>query len=72
MATGDFQNNESMVSRMAPDISRFSRKQFGKTGDGILMTMQVGGQMCSLGSAGKRAHDSDAGSDDITPFLFWR
>ena len=70
MATGDFQNNDSMVDRMAADISRFSRKQFGKTGDGILMAVQAGADMCHIGSAGKQVHDSDAGPDDMTPIPF--
>lgn len=71
MATGDFQNNESMVKRLAPDVSHFSRKQFNKTGDGILMVAAVGGLMCNNGSAGKQLHDSDSGPDDLTyvPFL---
>ncbi len=33
LATGDYQNNPSMVKRWCPDVSEFDKKQFDKTGD---------------------------------------
>lgn len=71
IATGDFQSNDSMMERFAPDVARFSRKQFNKTGDGILMVAAAGGQLCSMMGMGKQLHDSDSGPDDMTaiPFL---
>lgn len=60
LATGDYQNNDSLVARFSPDLSRFSKKQSNKTGDGILMCAAVGGQMVPVGHC-KQMHDMDAG-----------
>lgn len=59
LATGDYSNNNSMVNRYLGDISRFSRKQFGKTADGHLMAIAAGAHMVPPGHA-KQAHDADA------------
>ncbi|MEQ3362128.1 FAD-dependent oxidoreductase [Raoultibacter massiliensis] len=60
LATGDYQNNKSMISRFAPDLSRFTCKQTNKTGDGILMSAMAGGYMSPVGHS-KQMHDMDAG-----------
>lgn len=60
LATGDYQNNGSMISRFAPDLARFTCKQTNKTGDGILMSAAVGGYMTPVGHS-KQMHDMDAG-----------
>lgn len=60
LATGDYQNNKSMVSKFAPDLARFTCKQSNKTGDGILMSATVGGHITPVGHS-KQMHDMDAG-----------
>lgn len=59
IAAGDYQNNESLVSRWSPDVTRFGRKQTDRTGDGILMAMAAGAQMTPVNHA-KTMHDMDA------------
>lgn len=59
LATGDYQNNDSMVDKFSPDLSSFNRKQSGKTGDGILMSALAGGQLTPVGHC-KQMHDMDA------------
>ena len=46
LATGDYQNNIAMRRRYNPDTLNFDTKQSMKTGDGHLMAMAVGGQIC--------------------------
>ena len=68
LATGDYQNNPSMVRRWCPDVSEFDKKQFDKTGDGHLMAVTAGAQMENLGHT-KMLHDFDAGLMYEEPFL---
>ncbi len=60
VATGDYQNNESMVEKYLPDAARFARKQYNKTGEGHLMCMLAGGEMANVGHC-KQMHDMDSG-----------
>ena len=59
LATGDYSNNNAMVDHYLGDISRFDRKQRGKTADGHLMAIAAGAHMVPLGHA-KQVHDADA------------
>ena len=70
LATGDYQNNDSMLSKYAPDLVRFTKKQMNKTGDGMLMAMGVGATMTPVGHS-KQMHDMDAAPMAMTgiPFL---
>ena len=68
LSTGDYQNNESLVERYCPDIVGFDRKQSGKTGDGILMAMQVGAGMVQVGHC-HMMHDFDSGPMASVPFM---
>ena len=68
LATGDYQNNPSMVNRWCPDVAEFDKKQFGKTGDGHLMAVTAGAVMENLGHT-KMLHDFDAGLMYEEPFL---
>jgi fumarate reductase flavoprotein subunit len=68
LATGDYQNNPSMVKRWCPDVEDFDKKQLGKTGDGHLMAICAGAQMERLGHT-KMLHDFDAGLMYEEPFL---
>lgn len=70
VATGDYQNNESLVRRYSPDAAPFARKQVNKTGDGILMCALAGGWMSHVGHA-KQFHDMDSAPKPIAelPFL---
>lgn len=69
LATGDYQNNPSMVKRWCPDVADFDKKQFGKTGDGHLMAITAGAQMENLGHT-KMLHDFDSGLMYEEPFLY--
>ncbi|MBN1611248.1 MAG: FAD-binding protein [Polyangiaceae bacterium] len=69
LATGDYQNNASMVKRWCPDVADFDKKQIGKTGDGHLMAVAAGAQMENLGHT-KMLHDFDAGLMYEEPFLY--
>ena len=69
LATGDYQNNPSMVDRWCPDVADFDKKQFDKTGDGHLMAVSAGAQMENLGHT-KMLHDFDAGLMYEEPFLY--
>jgi fumarate reductase flavoprotein subunit len=69
LATGDYQNNPSMVNRWCPDVAEFDKKQFQKTGDGHLMAITAGAQMEHLGHT-KMMHDFDAGLMYEEPFLY--
>jgi succinate dehydrogenase/fumarate reductase flavoprotein subunit len=68
LATGDYQNNDSMVAKYSPDLVNFARKQWGKTGDGHLMTMLAGGYMCHPNHS-KQMHDADSGPMGSEPFM---
>ena len=68
LSTGDYQNNTSLVSRYCPDVKDFDRKQAGKTGDGILMTMAIGAGFVPVGHA-HMMHDFDSGPMFGEPFL---
>ena len=59
IATGDYQNNDNMVKKFSPDLAPFARKQYNKTGDGILMAMAVGGHLTPVMHC-KQMHDMDA------------
>lgn len=69
LATGDYQNNPSMVKRWCPDVADFDKKQFQKTGDGHLMAVTAGAQMEDLVHT-KMLHDFDAGLMYEEPFLY--
>lgn len=70
IATGDYQNNESLIKRYSPDVAKFGRKQSNKTGDGILMCAAAGGRMSPVGHA-KQLHDMDSAPKPLAelPFL---
>ena len=68
LSTGDYQNNMSLVERYCPDVKDFDRKQMGKTGDGILMTMAIGAGLVPVGHA-HMMHDFDSGPMFNEPFL---
>lgn len=68
LATGDYQNNNAMVSRYTPDARMYERKQSGKTGDGHLIGMLAGAQM-EPGTHCKMVHASGAGVLREEPLL---
>ena len=68
LSTGDYQNNMSLVERYCPDVKDVDRKQMGKTGDGILMTMAIGAGLVPVGHA-HMMHDFDSGPMFNEPFL---
>lgn len=68
LATGDYQNNESMVEKYSPDLAGFGRKQSNKTGDGHLMSMLVGAHMVPVNHS-RQMHDIDSGPMTSEPFL---
>lgn len=68
LSTGDYQNNMSLVERYCPDVKDFDRKQMGKTGDGILMSMAIGAGLVPVGHA-HMMHDFDSGPMFNEPFL---
>lgn len=69
LATGDYQNNPSMVNHWCPDVANFDKKQYSKTGDGHLMAVGAGAVMENLGHT-KMLHDFDAGLMYEEPFLY--
>lgn len=69
LATGDYQNNESMVNRWCPDVAEFDKKQYHKTGDGHIMAIAAGAKMENLGHT-KMMHDFDSGKLFEEPFLY--
>jgi succinate dehydrogenase/fumarate reductase flavoprotein subunit len=69
LATGDYQNNASMVKHWCPDVAGFDKKQYSKTGDGHLMAVTAGAAMENLGHT-KMLHDFDAGLMYEEPFLY--
>lgn len=68
LATGDYQNNPSMVEKYCPDLMPFDRKQINKTGDGHLMAMLAGAKMCPVNHS-HQMHDGDTGPMRGEPFL---
>lgn len=68
LATGDYQNNDAMVSRYTPDAEMYERKQTGKTGDGHLIGMLAGARM-EPGTHCKMVHASGAGVLREEPLL---
>ncbi|MEL1133684.1 FAD-dependent oxidoreductase [Desulfitobacterium sp. THU1] len=68
LATGDYQNNDAMVAKYCPDVKDFHKKQFHKTGDGILMGIAAGGTIEPIGHT-KMIHDFDSGTMFDEPFL---
>ncbi|MDR3052538.1 MAG: FAD-dependent oxidoreductase [Coriobacteriales bacterium] len=70
LATGDYQNDDEMVDYYLPDVKRFGRKQYGKTGDGHKMGLWAGAVMEPVGHT-KMLHDFDAGPAPMcdTPYL---
>lgn len=69
IAAGDYQNNDSLVNRWSPGVSRFGRKQSERTGDGILMSMAAGAVMTPVNHA-KTMHDMDAAPFMLTSYPF--
>lgn len=49
MATGDYENNRSMVNKYNPDLAYFEAAQQGRTGDGHLMALQAGAELVPFG-----------------------
>ena len=70
MATGDFMNDDDMMSYYAPDMANIYRKQGNRTGDGQKMIVWAGGKMEDV-CATKVLHDFDAGPGSMCdmPFL---
>jgi succinate dehydrogenase/fumarate reductase flavoprotein subunit len=60
IATGDYQNNNSLVRKFSPDLVPFARKQWNKTGDGLLMGLAVGAGITPVMHC-RQLHDMDAG-----------
>ncbi|WP_251178328.1 FAD-dependent oxidoreductase [Adlercreutzia agrestimuris] len=68
LATGDYQNNESLLAKWSPDLVRFAKKQVNKTGDGILLASLAGGHICPVGHS-RQMHDNDSCRMNGEPFL---
>ena len=70
MATGDFMNDDDMMSYYAPEMSNIYRKQHGKTGDGHKMIVWAGGAMEDVCPT-RVLHDFDGGPGAMCdmPFL---
>ncbi|MGI6106244.1 MAG: FAD-dependent oxidoreductase [Raoultibacter sp.] len=49
LATGDYENNQSMVNKFNPDLEYFEAAQLGRAGDGHLMAIQAGASLVPLG-----------------------
>lgn len=69
IAAGDYQNNEPLVQTYSPDVVPFARKQFNRTGDGIIMAILAGGRMVPVNHA-KTMHDMDAMPMFMTGYPF--
>lgn len=69
LATGDYQNNAAMVNHFCPDAAPFDKKQYQKTGDGIVMAMAAGAKLEPIGHT-KMLHDFDSGYMFEEPFLY--
>lgn len=68
LATGDYENNPTMVRRFCPDIESFDKKQYHRTGDGNILAVAAGGCMEPVAHS-KVMHDFDAGLMWDEPFL---
>lgn len=68
IATGDYQNNRSMVEKLCPDVRNFESKQYNRTGDGQLMGILAGGVLEPVGHT-KILHDFDSGPMWNEPFF---
>jgi len=70
LAAGDYQNNKEMSDYFIPDITNFTRKQSGKTGDGHKMAYWAGAVFEPIGHT-KMLHDFDGGPAPMCdmPFL---
>lgn len=70
MTTGDYQCDEEMLRYYQPDMTNFTQKQQGKTGDGHKMVVWAGGKIEDLAHT-KMLHDFDAGPASMgdMPFL---
>ncbi len=68
LATGDYENNPTMVRRFCPDIESFDKKQYHRTGDGNILAIAAGGCMEPVAHS-KVMHDFDAGLMWDEPFL---
>ena len=60
LATGAYENNQTMVRRFCPDIERFDKKVYHRTGDGNILAIEAGGAMEPVAHS-KVMHDFDAG-----------
>ncbi len=69
LATGDYMNNDAMVSRWCPDVGDYDKKQYHKTGDGHVLALSAGAKMEPLGHT-KMMHDFDSGLMYEEPFLY--
>lgn len=68
LATGDYENNPSMVRKFCPDVEAFDKKQYHRTGDGNILAIEAGGCMEPVAHS-KVMHDFDAGLMWDEPFL---
>ena len=58
LATGDYQNNDSLIARYCPDVAEvgFDRRQANRTGDGHLLGSLAGGHIVGA-SHPRQIHD---------------
>ncbi len=68
LATGAYENNSTMVRRFCPDIEKFDKKVYHRTGDGNILAVEAGGCMEPVAHS-KVMHDFDAGLMYDEPFL---
>ena len=70
LATGDYQNDTDMLEYYLPDMTNFTPKQLGRTGDGHKMVVWAGGCIEPVGHT-HMLHDFDAGPASMCdmPFL---
>ena len=60
LATGAYENNETMVRRFCPDIEHFDKKVYHRTGDGNILAIEAGSAMEPVAHS-RVMHDFDAG-----------
>ncbi|WBW49354.1 FAD-binding protein [Peptoniphilus equinus] len=60
VATGDYQNDDAMLSYYLPDVVNLEKKKEGRTGDGHKMIVWAGGTIENIGHT-KMCHDFDGG-----------
>ena len=70
LATGDFMNDDDMMSYYAPEMANIYRKQHGRTGDGHKMAVWAGAKMEDVCPT-RVLHDFDGGPGAMCdmPFL---